>query len=117
MKGYPVGVDKMLSKSPRVKIMVTAMIKPMAMFNVTDHMIALGKVTEASLISSAVVALRATNQTTLKLESGREGEIRLHMCTEQSYPIKQLKGVVRPIMADKPVVDQPPLLVNFNRTS
>lgn len=47
------------------------------------------------------------------------GEIRarLHMCTEQSYPSKQLNGVARPIMADKPVVGQPPLFVNVKRTS
>lgn len=54
MKGYLVGVAKMLVTSPRVKINVTAMIKPMEAFRTTDHIIAFGNVAEASLISSAV---------------------------------------------------------------
>jgi hypothetical protein len=48
MKGYPVGVFKMLVASPKVKINVTAMMKPMKEFNATDHIIALGSVDEAS---------------------------------------------------------------------
>ena len=50
---------------------------------------------------------------------GELGEDRAcsHMCTEQSNPSKQLKGVLRPIMADNPVVGHPPLFVYVKRTS
>ena len=34
------------------------------------------------------------------------------MWTEQSYPMSTLKGVVKPIIADRPVLGQPPLLLN-----
>ena len=33
----------------------------------------------------------------------------LHMCTEQSYPINTFSGVTNPIIAESPVVGQPPL--------
>lgn len=39
------------------------------------------------------------------------------MCTEQSYPSRELNGEARPIIADKPVVGQPPLFVNVRRVS
>ena len=105
----------MLVMSPNVKIKVTAMIKPMAEFRATDHIIAFGNVAEASLISSAV----SWHHDKLVTRSSLEQRIRdsLHMCTEQSYPSRELKGDARPIMADKPVLDQPPLFVNVKRTS
>ncbi len=113
MKGYLVGVAKMLVTSPRVKINVTAMIKPIKEFRATDHIIALGTVAEASLISSAV-HFAITDQIR---ELHWRNDVGLHMCTEQSYPSKALNGVLRPIMADKPVLGQPPLFVNVRRTS
>ena len=48
MKGWNVGVAKILLMSPRVKIKVTAMRNPRAAFGTTDHMIALGSVSDAS---------------------------------------------------------------------
>jgi len=48
MKGWNVGVAKILSMSPRVNIKVTAMRNPRTAFGVTDHMIALGSVSDAS---------------------------------------------------------------------
>jgi hypothetical protein len=112
MKGYPVGVVKILSTSPRVKIKVTAMIKPIVAFSATDHIIAFGNVAEASLISSAVVCNHTSGIGICSEEGGSP-----HICTEQSYPSKQLNGEERPIMADKPVLGQPPLLVKVRRTS
>jgi len=38
------------------------------------------------------------------------------MWTEQSYPISTLIGVVNPIIADNPKLDQPPKLVNSTKT-
>lgn len=55
MKGYPVAVSRMLLTSPSVKIKVTAMMKPMVALSAIDDIIALGRVAEASLISSAAI--------------------------------------------------------------
>jgi len=55
MKGCPVGVAKILLMSPKVKIKVTAMRNPKMEFTPTDHIIALGSVSDASRISSAVI--------------------------------------------------------------
>jgi hypothetical protein len=54
MKGCRVGVAKILSMSPKVKIKVTAMRNPRMTFGITDQMMALGRVSDASRISSAV---------------------------------------------------------------
>ena len=48
MKGWPVAVAKILLMSPRVKIKVTAMRNARTAFGITDHMIALGSVIDAS---------------------------------------------------------------------
>lgn len=102
----------MLSTSPRVKINVTAIMKPIAVFSPTDHIIAFGNVADASLISSAVFGSLGSDT---RLHARKE--LRLHMCTEQSYPSKALKGEASPIIADNPVVGQPPLFVKVKRTS
>lgn len=39
------------------------------------------------------------------------------MWTEQSYPMSTLKGVVKPIIADRPVLGQPPLLLNSSKAT
>ena len=39
----------------------------------------------------------------------------LHIWTEQSYPMRAVNGAVSPIIADRPVVGQPPLLVNVSK--
>ena len=39
------------------------------------------------------------------------------MWTEQSNPIITLSGVVKPIIADKPVLDQPPKFVKTSKAS
>jgi hypothetical protein len=54
MKGSVVGVSRRLSMSPRVKIKVTAIMNDKTALGTTDHIIALGRVSEASWISSAV---------------------------------------------------------------
>jgi hypothetical protein len=41
----------------------------------------------------------------------------LHICTEQSYPIKAVSGAVSPIIDESPVVGQPPLFSKLSRTS
>jgi len=53
MNGYPVVEARMLVTSPSVKHMVTAMIRPIKQLRYTDHIMAFGKVSEASWISSA----------------------------------------------------------------
>ena len=55
MKGCLVVDAKILLMSPRVKIKVTAMRNARMEFMPTDHMIALGSVSDASRISSAVI--------------------------------------------------------------
>lgn len=57
MNGYPVGEVRILETSPSVKHRVTAMIRPKNQLKYTDHMMAFGKVAEASLISSAVASI------------------------------------------------------------
>lgn len=53
MKGKPVGVFKISSAFPRVKHKVKTMMKPRMALRITAHVMALGRVSEASLISSA----------------------------------------------------------------
>ena len=117
MKGCPVTVAKILSMLPRVKIKATAMKNARVAFTPTDHMIALGSVSDASRISSAVGYV--SSQRLISLEKYREEWekcwFHLHMWTEQSYPMSTLMGVVKPIIADSPVVGQPPLLVNSSK--
>lgn len=48
MKGCPVTVDKISSMFPKVKIRVIAITKPRAVLSTTDHIIAFGRVIEAS---------------------------------------------------------------------
>ena len=54
MNGYPVGVERMLETSPRVKHRVTTITKPRTPLTATPDMMALGNVSDAFLISSAV---------------------------------------------------------------
>ena len=91
MNGCPVGVFKTASASPSVKIRVTAMRKPKAALGPTVHMMAFGMVIDASWSSSLI-------------------------WTEQSYPMRAVMGVVRPIIAESPVEGQPPLLEKFKMT-
>ena len=81
-----------LSTLPRVKIKVMAIMKAREPLTMMDQIIALGRVIEASCISSDI-------------------------CTEQSYPTITLKGVVRPIIADNPTVGQPPLFWKTSKVS
>lgn len=90
--GYPVGVLKISLMSPSVNMIVTPIRKASVKLGPTAHMIAFGRTMPASLISS-------------------------DMWTEQSKPMSELRGVMRPIIADTPVVGQPPLLLNVKRTS
>jgi hypothetical protein len=55
MKGCRVTDSNRLSISPRVKINVTAMRNPNVAFTPTDHMMAFGRVIDASRVSSATV--------------------------------------------------------------
>lgn len=55
MKGCRVDELKRLSVSPMVKINVIAMINASNAFPQADHMMAFGKVIDASWISSAVI--------------------------------------------------------------
>ena len=55
MKGCRVTDAKRLFTSPKVYTKVTAIKKPRLALMATDHMIALGSVSEASRISSAVI--------------------------------------------------------------
>jgi hypothetical protein len=58
--------------SPRVKIKVTAMRNPSMAFTPTDHMIALGSVSDASRISSAVIYISYQHLMSLeKVSRGR----------------------------------------------
>ena len=53
MKGKRVSVSKMLVASPIVKHSVKTMMKPRIALRITAHVMALGNVSDASLISSA----------------------------------------------------------------
>ena len=82
MKGCSVTEEKRLSISPRVKIKVTAMRNPSEALMATDHKMALGSVSEASRISSAVVFL--SNQYRIKVEEGVEEEEITYTCEPSS---------------------------------
>lgn len=80
--------------------------RPSTAFGATDHMMAFGRVMEASSISSAVedvVSAAAEAQTATCNDS--------HMCTEQSYPMRTFSGVTMPINAARPCVSHPPTFV------
>jgi hypothetical protein len=53
INGCPVGVARTASISPIVKMRVTAIKNAKLAFKTTDHIMDLGRVIEASLISSA----------------------------------------------------------------
>lgn len=53
MNGNAVGVSRTASTSPRVKHNVTSIMKPKTPFTATELIMALGSVSDASLISSA----------------------------------------------------------------
>jgi len=72
MKGYPVGVARILLMSPRVKIKVTAMRNARVAFTPTDHMIALGSVIDASRISSAVIYISYQHLMSVEKVEGRD---------------------------------------------
>ena len=55
MNGYPVSVFRTSSISPKVKQTVTSIRKPEAELTSTELIIAFGKVSDASLISSAMI--------------------------------------------------------------
>lgn len=99
MKGYPVAVPRASSISPRVKQMVTSMMNPDVALSTTDVIIALGRVSEASLISSARVR-------TLEESHGSVADI--HICTAQSYPIKAVIMVEKPTKVAVPKLPQSP---------
>lgn len=92
MKGYPVGVSMMVVRSPRQKAKVMVMIHPRLPLKKADVMMARGRVTAASLISS-------------------------DMCTAESAPSKVYTGVSNPTMNDSPLDDHPPKLVRVPKTS
>jgi hypothetical protein len=71
MKGCLVVDAKILSMLPRVKIKVTAMRNPRMAFAPTDHMIALGSVSDASRISSAVIYISYQHLMSLEKVEGR----------------------------------------------
>jgi hypothetical protein len=73
MKGCLVVDAKILSMSPRVKIKVTAMRNPRMEFTPTDHMIALGSVSDASRISSAVICTSHQHRMLLEKVEGEGG--------------------------------------------
>ena len=60
IKGYPVALARMLFTSPRVKHRVTSMMNPRTALTVTEVMMAFGKVSDASLISSAETLVSTT---------------------------------------------------------
>ncbi len=54
MKGKSVSVSKILVASPSVKHNVRTIMKPRIALRITAHVMALGNVSDASLISSAI---------------------------------------------------------------
>lgn len=58
MKGCLVTDSKRLSMSPKVKIRVTPIRKPKVAFTPTDHIMAFGRVMDASRISSAILRFK-----------------------------------------------------------
>ncbi len=93
--------------SPQVKTMVSTMAKPSAELRAIDHIIVLGNVIAAFLVSSATKVRRAKG----------EARLNLHICTVLSNPPRVTTIAFRPTIKDTPLVDQPPLLVNSVKTA
>jgi len=70
----------MLGMSPAVNARVMIMRRPRTAFGATDQIMAFGKVSEASSISSAV----QTDQLPEPNQGSRRQIRHLHICTEQS---------------------------------
>jgi hypothetical protein len=92
MKGYPVGVSMIVKRSPKQKAKVIVIIHPRAPLKSADVIMARGRVTAASLISSDI-------------------------CTAESAPSKVYTGVSNPTMKDNPLDDHPPRFVIEPKTS
>lgn len=90
----------MIIMSPRMELITAAQV------------MALGSVSEASLISSAALDQHMHSRYHLRLSTPHS-----HICTPQSKPTMERTDVDKPTMKDVPVVLHPPSLVNDVKTS
>lgn len=104
----------MLTTSPRVKQIVSTIIQPNIALIDRDHIMALGSVLPASLTSSAI---KRGSSAKKKHFLGKYRKASLHMCTMQSNPSKEIKGVSNPIMKAVPVLPHPSPMVNSVNTA
>ena len=97
--------------SPIQKHKVITMMKPSIALRITAQVMALGNVSDASLISSAIGSYR------LALHAETDTVPHLHICTPQSKPNMDTMEVDRPTITDVPVLLHPPPLLNSVKTA